>query len=93
MLQGGARYEQGRCGGEEEATHRGRSHVGSGCGWEGNTVMLTLLVITPLRRSAIGAGRCIHIGVGAGVDERDLKDHLLVAWHEGHDMTSRCLCA
>ena len=42
-----------------EATHGGGTHA----------VVVMLLFITPLRSRAIGAGHCIHIGVGAEVDD------------------------
>jgi len=30
----------------------------------------------------------MHIGVGAGVDERNVKDHFLAARHECHDVSA-----
>ena len=49
--------------------------------------MAVLLLIVPLCSSAIGAGCFGHIGLGAGMDEQEIKDHLLVASHKGHDVT------
>ena len=56
-------------------------------GWEGSAVEVTFLSITPLRSSAIHGHRCIHIRVGAGVNERDVKGHLLDVRHEGRDVS------
>ena len=47
-------------------------------GWEGRAVVVALILVPPLRCSAICAGRSMHIGVGAGVDERNVKDHSFV---------------
>ena len=35
---------------------------GGNGGWEGSAAVVTLLLVTPLRRSAVGAGRGIHSG-------------------------------
>lgn len=57
-------------------------------GWEHSALVVTLLLILPPRSSAIGAGRCIHMGVSARVNARDVKDHLLMASHEGYDVSA-----
>ena len=57
-------------------------------GWEGSAVVVTLLLVPPLRCSTICAGCSMHIGVEARVDERNVKDHFLAARHEGQDVAA-----